>query len=147
MRRRSRLGVLIRLARLNENRALRTLGEARALAEGTRQSLQTLRGRVDSTRVGAVLTRVEKLDARSLAGNDECARGLGVQAGVVEQALATAHEAEETARATVVETKLRLRMLRSAEAKREAHERRLLRRAELRRVDEAGRGRCRDEES
>ncbi len=147
MRRRSRLGVLIRLARLNENRALRTLGEARALAEGTRQSLQTLQGRVDSTRVGAVLARAEKLDAGSLAGNDECARGLGVQTGALEQALATAHGAEETARAAVVEAKLRLRMLRSAEAKREAHEHRLLRRAELRRVDEAGRGRCPDEES
>ncbi len=147
MRRRSRLGVLIRLARLNENRALRTLGEARALAEGTRQSLQTLQGRVDSTRVGAVLARAEKLDAGSLAGNDECARGLGVQTGALEQALATAHGVEETARAAVVEAKLRLRMLRSAEAKREAHEHRLLRRAELRRADEAGRGRCPDEES
>ncbi len=146
MRRRSQLGVLIRLARLNESRTLRALGEARALMEGTRQSLEIIEGNLDSTRVGSVLLRTRNLDAGILAGNDQRARGLDLQAAALERTLATAREAEESAREAVVAAKLRLRMLRNAAAKREAQERRRRLRSEIRRIDEAGRGTPPDED-
>ena len=47
----------------------------------------------------------------------------------------------------VVSAKLRLRTLQSAAAKREARDQLLLRRAEVRRMDEAGRGMRPDEEA
>ena len=147
MKRRSRLSVLIRLARLNENRALHRLGEARSLAESTRSSLQSLEGQIDSTWAGSVLARAGQLDAGGLASNDQRTRGLGLQADALKETLTSAREAEENARAAVVDAKLRLRTLRSAAAKREAQERQLQRRAEIRRMDESRRGMRSDEDS
>ena len=147
MKRRSRFGVLIRLASLTESRTLRALGEARSVVDGTRRSLQAITGSLDSTSAGSVLPRMQTLDAGSLAGNEQRARGLGLQAVGLERTLASACEAEEAARKAVVQAKLRLRMLRNAAAKRAAQERRVLRRSEIRRMDEAGRGVRPDEES
>ncbi len=147
MKRRSRFGVLIRLASLNESRTLRALGEARSVADGTRRSLQAITGSLDSTSAGSVLPRMQTLDAGSLAGNENRARGLGLQAVALERTLVSACEAEEAAREAVVQAKLRLRTLRNAAAKRAAQERRVLRRSEIRRMDEVGRGMRSDEES
>ncbi len=147
MRRRSRFGVLIRLASLNESRTLRALGEARSLVDGTRRSLQAIAGSLDSTSAGSLLPRMQTLDAGSLAGNENRARGLGLQAVALERTLASACESEESARKAVVQAKLRLRTLRNAAAKRAAQERRVLRRSEIRRMDEACRGARPDEES
>lgn len=147
MKRRSRFGVLIRLASLNESRTLRALGETRSVVDGTRRSLQAIAGDLDATSAGAVLPRMQTLDAGSLAGNEQRAHGLGLQAVALERTLAGACEAEEAARKAVVQGKLRLRTLRNAAAKRAAQERRVLRRSETRRMDEARRGVRPDEES
>ncbi len=147
MKRRSRFGVLIRLASLNEKRTLRALGEARSVVDDTRRKLQAIAGGLYATSAGSVLPRMQTLDAGSLAGNEQRARGLGLQAVGLERTLASACEAEEAARKAVVQGKLRLRMLRNAAARRAAQERRVLRRSEIRRIDEARRGLRPDEES
>ncbi|MCH6560926.1 MAG: hypothetical protein O7B23_13110 [Deltaproteobacteria bacterium] len=147
MKRRSRFGVLIRLASLNESRTLRALAEARSVVDGTRRSLQAIAGDLDATSAGSVLPRMQTLDAGSLAGNEQRAHGLGLQAVALERTLAGACEAEQAARKAVVQGKLRLRTLRNAAAKRAAQERRVLRRSETRRMDEARRGVRPDEES
>ena len=147
MKRRSGLPILLRLARLRENRALRSLGQARARIEAAQDSLRTLEAKLESTQMGAVLLPGTKLDAGLLAVHAECATGLAFGSAALKQGLAAAHEEEESARTQVIQARLRLRTLRSAAAKREARERLLMRRAEVRRLDEAGRGMRSDGES
>ena len=147
MRRRSRLPVLLRLARLHENRTLQTLWKARAVVETTQESLQTLEGKLASTHTGAVLPQGRKLDAAILVANAQYAASLELGSQALKQELEGARAHEEGARVEVVNAKLRLRTLQSAAAKRKAREGLLMRRAEARRMDEAGRGMRPDEET
>ncbi len=140
MKRKSRLPVVIRLARLDENRMLRQLAHTRGAVEEIEDSLQTLHQQIEQTRVGTVLSAEARTDGAMLATFGRSVRDLNVTAERTNQRLVTALQAEEIARVAVVRAKLRLRTLRRVAKQREASTRLLARRAEIRRLDEVRRG-------
>ena len=138
---RSRLGVLIRLARLEEDRALQTLGRARMAVDRTLMGLRTATDQLSGTLVGAVLESGQTMTAARLAVEACCGRALQRRADELQQRLVGEREVEEEARVAVVEAKRKVRALRRAADRRAAREKLLRRRVESRRLDEIQRGR------
>ena len=137
MRRRSRLTVLIRLARLEESNALRAFGETRAaLAEidARLESHRGLLGDADRSRWGASARSPHEIRAAicHAAHLSEKLALLGLEQQEARRKLATAREALAAAQ-------LRVRAFEDADGRRQARELRREQKRELRKLDDAHR--------
>ena len=135
-RRGSKLSVLIRLAKLAEDRTLQDLGRARQNTDRIENELTVLTELRESARPSAVLLTGAKLEAAQIAGEGERAAALGLRGEALEHDHIGANEVEERARSAVVESKRKIRALRRADSRRRDRERQLQRRVEMRRMDE-----------
>ena len=132
----SKLSVLIRLAKLEEDRTLQDLGRARQNSDRIENELAVLIRLRESARPCALLPTGAKLEAAQIAGESDRAAALGLRSEVLEHERISATDLEETARSAVVESKRKIRALRRADARRRDRERQLKRRIEMRRMDE-----------
>lgn len=131
------LAVVLRLARIEERRALQRLGAARARSAALEDRLRALA----ATRAGA-LAALAIAPGTTLAAEvlqQHCARLEGAQLASVSAGrdLSSARVAEESARGELVERKLRVRIVSKATLRRAARARLLKRRSEAQRLDEA----------
>ena len=139
--RRSKLGVLVRLAKLEERAALGELGKARAQVTRSEREISEIEARravgtADATPgLGRVVSPQQLRDAQQLLS------GLRAQGTATTLELLGARGEEERARDVVARARLRVRALENAAERRAERERRELRRKEQRRIDELQRNR------
>jgi flagellar export protein FliJ len=141
MTRRSRLDVVLRLARADEQRALQSLGEARRHAdtlERTRDELLSARTR---TRQDMALTPGTRVNAGWIRSGSDHLEALASQLPAIEVELASADARQQAARSSVAQQKLRVRALEKAIERRAVRERTLQLRRETRRLDDQVRAR------
>lgn len=131
------LGVVLRLARIEERRALAQLGAARTRSAALEQRLASLAADRADALAALALPPGKELAAGIL--QQHCARleGARQQASLVGQNLAAAREAEESARSALAARKLRVRVVSRALERRAQRARLVARRHESQRVDEA----------
>ena len=141
MRRKSRIGVLIRLANLDESRALQTLGRARVRVGEIESAIDVLRIGIAGACAGTILRPGVALAAGDLSLAARSGQGLESRRLQLATELVPAREATEAARESVVQAKLRTRTLKRVKQQRVAHESLLERREEIRQLDELQRGR------
>jgi flagellar export protein FliJ len=134
------LSVVLRLARLEERRALHQLGAARVRSAALEDRLARLAADGAEALESMALAPGSALPAGIL--QQHCARleGSRHQAARVGSELRTAHDAEESARAALAGRRLRVRVVSNAIERRAARARLSARRGEARRIDEAVRG-------
>jgi flagellar export protein FliJ len=144
--RRSKLQVVARLARFEENRTLRSLATAQSRRARVEDALQQIGVRIDGARLTSAPAAGESVDAGTLAASNEHLAALCLHRLTARSEHEQAEGAVSAALQSTVEARRKLRVIESAIARREAREAKLRRRRETRRIDEAGRGRRLDEE-
>jgi flagellar export protein FliJ len=144
--RRSKLQVVVRLARFEETRRLRSLATAQGRYARVEGALEQIGAGIDGARLASAPATGQAVDAGTLAMSNEHLAGLQLHRAAAQHEHQQAHLAVNEALQSTVEARRKLRAIESAVARRDARERKLQRRRETRRIDEAARGRRPDEE-
>jgi flagellar biosynthesis chaperone FliJ len=139
--RRSKLQVIRRLAKLEADRALRGLGEARSSVRRVQSSLDDVRTSSEVSQRARALQAGEQLDAAAITAAHRRELWLTTRDESLTGELGVAQLAAEVAREGVAKAKLRVRAIENAIARREHRARQEARRVESRRLDEFARGR------
>jgi len=140
MTRRSRLGVVVRLAEIEQRERLRALAVARAAADGARAALAGLERALALAVRGRAPAPGTATPVAELRANTAHVRALGLRRTAGIRVAANAERVEDVARDSVVRTRLRVRALRRAVARREERSALAARQREQRRLDETARG-------
>ncbi len=140
MTRRSRLGVVVRLAEVEQRERLRGLALARSAADDARRTLEALERDLALAMARRVPAPGAALAVAELRANFAHAHALGLRRGVGARDRALTERREEVARDAVARARLRLRALQRAVLRREQRAKQLALRREQRRLDEAARG-------
>ncbi len=139
--RRSKLGVIRRLAKLEADRALRGLGEAQSSVRRLQSSLDLVRASSEASQRARALHPGEQIDAAMLSAAHKRELWLTTRDESLADELGETRLAAEMAREGVAKAKLRVRAIENAIARRQQRARREARRAESRQLDEITRGR------
>ena len=136
MRRRSRLPTLVRLARVNEMRALREFAIALRQTEAQRIEFSTVEAAMRRAELESFPEAGHPVPAGVLRSALERASASAQQAATIRPRLAAAESHLERSREAVAQERLRTRALEKASARREAEERIARQRKESQRMDD-----------
>jgi flagellar export protein FliJ len=131
------LAVALRLARIEERRALALLGSARARSAALEDQLDALAAMRARARAGMALGAGESVAAEVLQQHCMQLAGAELLARSATAQLTAARSAEESARGALAQRRLRVRAVSNAIERRGRRERLHARRREAQRVDES----------